>query len=121
MTDRRNISLPEDINDKLDQPHINASGLIQDLLRAYFSYGDIEQAAEYTAEKREDHYRQRLGEMVEKLTRETDDGEIEIVPEPWDQWNDAALNWGGKLEIPPEQVVEIVEHYSATGEIEIDP
>lgn len=112
---RRNISLPDELNDKLDQQHLNASGLIQDLLRAYFAYGSIDDAAEYADKQRQGDRERRTKEAVQQLAtlEETN------VDEPLDMYNDAVLKQAGKLEIPPEAMVDLVAEYLETGEVEL--
>lgn len=108
----RHISLPDDLNDKLDQPHINASGLIQDLVRAYFAYGDTESAVEHATKKRQDDRERRLTEACEKLQTISESGAH------LDPFNDAVLKQASHLEIPPEAMVEHVEHFIETGEVD---
>lgn len=108
---RRNISLPDELNDKLDQPHLNASGLIQDLVRAYFAYGDIEKAAEHAAEKRQGDKEDRLREACELLQT--------VDADRLDRFNDAVLKQAAKLEIPPEALVEHVEYYAENDEVDL--
>lgn len=107
-SERRNITVPPELNRKLEQDHINASGLISDLLEAYFAYGDVDQAAEYAAEKRKDRHEEALSRACETLEQ--------IPEEELDRFNEAVLNWASKIERPPEELVEIVSEYKETGE-----
>jgi len=99
-SERRNITVPPEVNRKLEQDHINASGLISDLLEAYFAYGDVEEAAAYTAEKRASRQEDALERACDALGS--------IPPEELDRFNDGVLNWASKLERKPEDLVEIV-------------
>lgn len=47
---RRNITLDPEVDDKLREQDINGSALIDTLLKAYFAYGEFEEAIEYTHE-----------------------------------------------------------------------
>ena len=108
-SERRNITVPPELNRKLEQDHINASGLISDLLEAYFAYGDVDAAAEYTVEKRKDRTQEALSRACESL---------ETIPEEeLDRFNEGVLNWAAKVERPPETLVEIVIEYKETGEV----
>lgn len=114
MSNRRNISLPDELDDKLDAPHLNASGLIQDLLRAYFAYGDADEAAEHVHASRTDDRERRLLEAVQTLAtieKESQAGHL-------DRYNDAVLKQASKLEIPPDQLLEHVREYLEFGEVE---
>lgn len=115
MSNRRNISIPDDLDKKLDQPHLNASGLIQDLLRGYFAYSDVDAAVEFTADKRNEDREQRLREMCEALV-----GVVEGDSGKLDRYNEGVLNWASRLEIPPETIVDIVEDYAETGEVQVE-
>jgi DNA-binding FadR family transcriptional regulator len=108
-SERRNITVPPELNRKLEQDHINASGLISDLLEAYFAYGDVGEAAEYAAEKRKERQTDALEKACETLSG--------IPNEELDRFNDAVLNWASKIERRPEDLVEIVTEYKDTGEI----
>lgn len=112
MSRRRNISLPPELDDKLDQPHLNASGLVQDLLRAYFAYGDVDRAAEYTDEMRNQDKSARKREACEALAtiERSDNARLDIH-------NPAVLKHGSDLEMPLEEVVAMVRNYVETGEV----
>lgn len=103
---RRNVTLPQSINDKLAQDHINASGLIADLLRAYFAYSDVEEAVEYTAEVREEDREKRIEDTLEDL--EGADANHK---------NPAVLRQAAALEIPPEQLAVALEQYRDDGTV----
>jgi len=107
--ERRNISISKEANQILNQEHVNASGLIDDLVRAYGAYGDVEGAVEFSAEKRSENYEKRLLEAVEGLAT--------IAPDQLDRFNDAVLNQASKLEVPPEDLVGITEHYRDNDEL----
>lgn len=108
-SERRNITVPPELNRKLEQDHINASGLISDLLEAYFAYGDVDAAAEYAVEKRKERTEEALERACDTLSN--------IPEEKLDRFNEGVLNWASKIEKPPETVVEIVEEYKETGEV----
>jgi len=108
-SERRNITVPPELNRKLEQDHINASGLISDLLEAYFAYGDVDQAAEYAVEKRRDRNEEALSRACETLSA--------IPEEKLDRFNEGVLNWASKIETPPEELVEIVNDYKESGEV----
>ncbi len=107
--DRRNISISKEANQILDQEHVNASGLIDDLVRAYGAYGSVEGAVEFSAEKRAENREKRLRDAVETLST--------IDAEKLDRFNDGVLNQASRLEIPPEDLVGIVEHYRENDEL----
>ena len=107
--ERRNISISKDANQILDQEHVNASGLIDDLVRAYGAYGSVEDAVNFTAEKRRENREKRLTDAVETLST--------IPDETLDQFNDGVLNQASRLEIPPEDLVGVVEHYKENDEL----
>lgn len=105
---RRNITVPQSVNEKLSQDHINASGLISDLLQAYFAYGDIEEAAEFTADHREQSLEEQLKDSLDAL--EGADA---------DPANPAVLRQASKLEIPPEDMAGLLAEYRETGEVDV--
>lgn len=106
---RRNITISEEANQKLNQEHVNASGLIEDLVNAYFAYGSVEEAVELAAEKRAESRERRVLDAVESLST--------IDDERLDRFNDAVLNQASKIEIPPEDLVELVEHYKENDDL----
>jgi hypothetical protein len=103
---RRNISLPDEYNQKLDREEINASGLITNLLRAYFALDSKEEAAELVADMKSQTQTAMWEDCCEAL-RETE----------LRRTNDAVLNWAGKLECPPEKVIGAVQHYRKENEL----
>lgn len=102
---RRHIYVDDDLNEKLDQPHINVSGLVTSLLEAYFATADVQEAAEHVAADRNGSGsgEQEIVEAVESLAT--------IDADALDRHNPAVLRKAARLEMPPEQLVEHVEHY----------
>lgn len=107
--ERRNISISKDSNQILNREHVNASGLIDDLVRAYGAFGSVDDAVEYAAEKRQENREKRLTEAVETLST--------IPADKLDRFNDGVLNQASRLEIPPEDLVGLVEHYKENDEL----
>lgn len=113
MSNRRNISLPPELDEKLSQSHINASGLIQELLWSYFAYGDVGEAAEAIAEKHQADRTEQLEDACSTLAG------IKETSGDLDRTNPAVMNWSGKLEMPPETLLEHVEEYRDSGGIDV--
>ena len=52
--ERRNISIDRELDDWLSSERVdNASALIEDLLKAYRAYGDLDTAAKYVRDRQE--------------------------------------------------------------------
>lgn len=107
---RRNITISAETDEQLDQTHVNASGLIEDLVAAYFAYGSVDESVAYAAEKRSQDRERRLRDVVETLADRDDVDEL-------DRFNDAIMTQAGRLETRPEELVELVERYVDDGDL----
>jgi len=106
---RRNITLSKDAETILNQKHVNASGLIDDLVRAYGAYRDVDDAVRHITETRSETRTRALLEVAETLSS--------IPVEKLDKHNDAVLTQASRVELSPDTIVDIVKHYKNTGEL----
>lgn len=128
--ERTSISIERDVYEFLQQPEINQSGLIQELVREYKDNQDrqvaalemrlkhldqeIEDAEERLSRKREqrEDVRELLSEAKQeesaavKEAKEAMDGisEDSLTPD-----NPAVKNWSRKLDMTPEALIEVLK------------
>lgn len=107
---RRNVTIPESIDKKLKQDHVNASGLVTQLLRAYFAHGSVAEGAEYVVEARDVAREERLSDALEVLASRQD---VDSLTE----YNDAVLTKAAQLEVPADVLVSAVQQYASSGEV----
>jgi len=95
---RRNISISREADKYLSGPHMNASGLINDLVLAHARTGDVDAAVEDFVEQIEENRMAGLNAAADiLLTGRTAD---ELEPD-----NPAVMTQADKLSISPEELI----------------
>ena len=130
---RRTLSLDAEVDDYLDQPHINASGFVNDLVKRHMNGGgdairefrirQLEDEAEDHADRAERKREQaeRLKQLNEEEEAEHEE-ELESVIEqlsdvPRDPTNPAIKTKAKKVGMTPEELIEELPDRDDGGEL----
>lgn len=121
---RKTVTVDEDVYEYLDQPGVNASGLMNDLLKRHMNGGDVdgvvrefrinqleEEAGEYDERaERKREQAERLRELAEekrsKLDSELAEAREALATVPHEPSNPAVQNWAKKLGMTPDELLE---------------
>lgn len=130
---RKSISLDESLVEEIDRrPELNLSGVVEDFLRGYLSYGDKTSAALEARlealERQREQLRTELDDVeneieeVRTLLKQQQEAEShhdEVLDELADKFpdgdqltadNPAVRNWANKLDRRPTELVEEIQH-----------
>jgi len=103
---RRNITITPEADEYLSRPHMNASGLINDLVLAHARTGDVEAAVDKFVEDVERNRTVGLNQAADiLLTGRTAD---DLEPD-----NPAVMTQAEKLRLPPEELIAKLEEVNA--------
>lgn len=131
--ERKTVSMDETLAEEIDRrPELNLSGVVEDFLRGYLSYGDKTSAALEARLEALERQREQLktelddveAEMEEVRTlleeqREAESHHDEVLDELAEKFpdgdqltadNPAVRNWANKLDRRPTELVDEIEH-----------
>lgn len=131
--ERRAVSIDEDVDEYLDQPHVNASGLVNDLVKRHMN-GDVEdgireyrirqlreEADEYeTRAERKREQAEKLRELAEEQQDERREELSAVIDQladaPRDPSNPAIKTKAKKVGLTPEELVDELPERDDGGE-----
>jgi len=103
---RRNITITPEADEYLGRPHMNASGLINDLVLAHARTGDIEAAVDKFVEDVERNRTVGLNQAADILLSGR-------TPEQLEADNPAVMTQAEKLRIPPQDLIAKLKEIDA--------